>query len=138
MDLKRINTAKKYEKDFQRNCIGTAMYLAGIVEKDLFMSSTDALTLLENLVREDQIVKTTQPQKDCLIILKHPTFKGYLTHMGVVTELQPLTMTHRFGRRGKLVESELVSSVLEHYNNTEKRRYQNPHFNGFIIEYYTP
>lgn len=120
------------EKPPRQNCMGTALYLTGLIEEDSSVDSEAALAILEQLNRLDS------PIPGCLIVFKHPTWKhGYIHHMGVVVTTSPPIMTHRFGERGEL-KTEPVNTVSERYARIEREHYGDSEFDGFDIEYYSP
>ena len=71
MAPERLDIALKEEVDHQRNCLGTAMYLAGVVSDDAFMSSSDVLPILDGLD------KTADPEPGHLVVLRHPVFRKH-------------------------------------------------------------
>jgi hypothetical protein len=85
---KRIKLAKRH-RGFS-NCFGTALYIAGIKEKDEFVPHIyDYLPTLEALP------KTSKPTSHSLVLFYKKEHSRYLDHMAVVTSLSPLLVVHR-------------------------------------------
>jgi len=85
--VKRIKLAKRHKR--VTNCFGTAFYIAGIFEKDMFICSP--------YIYEPAIAKLTkleQPELYSLAIFKRGENR-YIDHIAIITRINPLLITHR-------------------------------------------
>ena len=131
---KRLTEACKPKKEvpWQRNCHGTALFLAGVhpKNKDILLGSTEAIETMA------EMPVLTEPQIGNLLIIRClSTFKGNLTHTGFVIKTNPPTIIHRFGRKNGQLRINPADEIIQHYENTYKKR-QDPAFPGkAVIEY---
>lgn len=115
------------ENQTPTNCIGTALFLTGIVDKDKYLDSDGVKReILPNLKRLEQ------PEEGAIVTWENDTS---VIHMGVVVSINPLLLTHRLGcYRG-------ANAMLIERDNFEKvsERIWTFFFYGEIkIRYYKP
>ncbi len=91
------------------NCLVTAWYLTGEQKKDYYIDPFVEMTLNSLKVAKD-------PSLGCLIAwLTKRSECVYITHIGVVTSLNPLLVTHREGAEGYFIENQTFDAVKESY-----------------------
>jgi hypothetical protein len=90
---KKIQNALKNKR---ANCFGTALYLAGVLDKD-----QDAVGFFENHVKK--MKRISYPEINTLVIMMKkfdignpPVSKELEVHAGLITCLNPLKITHRY------------------------------------------
>ncbi len=122
------------------NCIGTALYLAGEIERDEFvdlhLAHADYLSMLQrqDLPVEGSLVAWHLELRATPFFMEigfHNLFGGterdyqriikedgslftFTSHMGVVASLKPLSVTHRLECGGRLVERQVFSKADRH------------------------
>jgi hypothetical protein len=124
--LKRIALCRN---TFRANCIGTARYLLGQEEDDVFVpAETGFPTYLAGLKR------LNEPKLGCIVVWtwkpsswlgepleieaktgKYPIVEVY--HMGIVTSLEPLGITHREKTRGRFIENQPIAELQKEYDS---------------------
>lgn len=111
----RIESAKS-NRIGGSNCRGTALYLAGLVEMEFEHTSERAESFINNL----EILE--EPEEPCLVIFKRYR-DCFISHMGIITGVNPLLVTHRDGYDGPFFENESMKEVLKRYpDDVEYRR----------------
>lgn len=111
---KRINKVKpSYTKN--TNCIGTALYLTGLIDKELALCPDVVFnTFLKNLDKFsiDEIV----PEVGTLIAYEH-VYRGGICvlHMGVVTDTEPIRLMHRQGYAGMIMIDDSIERLNKEY-----------------------
>lgn len=126
--LSKIFEAKK-DSDKQKNCFGTAQFLNGEIESDIFQDSVDTI---KRICSREPINK---PIIGCYIVLDNlPEWKNHISHMGIITELNPLKMIHRSKRQGSL-RVDLVKNIVNHFDEIYLKR-KDPEYKGIDVKYY--
>lgn len=96
----------------QSNCIGTALYLAGLENVDeVYDTDIVYYKILKDLR------KTDNPQRGTLVAWLNHNTSRYLTiccHMGVIIKQKPLTLAHRPGLMRELQEEMDFSQLNSH------------------------
>jgi hypothetical protein len=100
----------RYLPGRQSNCIGTALYICGILPKDTCMTSTQADRYLGEELKE--------PRENCILAFKN--VRGDLTekyyHMAVVLKIKPsVRLVHRQGVDGPIKNNVLLEKLIEKY-----------------------
>jgi hypothetical protein len=110
---KRIQNAIKNKR---ANCFGTALYLAGVLDKD-----QDAVGFFENHVKK--MKRISYPEINALVIMmgkfdigNPPISKELEVHAGLITFLNPLKITHRNGAAVELKQNDLLEHVIKKYH----------------------
>ncbi len=107
-------------------CFGTAYYIAGVTA---YPKSVDFFCAP---IHFDKLELLDEPIIPCVLGIYAPTPKDqklfgdeYLHHVAIVTELDPMKITHRNGNRVPLSENELfnLESVLANKGRVEYRRF---------------
>ena len=108
--IKRIRKAARAPIG-EENCVGTAMYIAGLVEKDGYLGSHTAYErFLKNL---DPI---ESPEQGCLISWEtEEEGKKLIDHVGVVVTANPVRITHRNRFGGFVIRNEHFESLNERW-----------------------
>lgn len=92
------------------NCLGTALYLAGKAPVDGWLRAPAAYDLVAAFPKLDA------PIVGCLVVFA--VLGRYVFHMGVVTSVDPLLVTHRPGRDGPIVENAPFAELHSKYVKT--------------------
>jgi hypothetical protein len=94
----------------QSNCIGTALYLAGLEGKDV--SRSGERVLWEKWPFLNESGKLREPEEGALIawmVSNGDTVE--FQHMGIVTGINPLRITHRGGCEDPIYENQTFQEV---------------------------
>jgi hypothetical protein len=94
----RLCKAKENKKD--SNCIGTALYLAGLTDKDGYYPTKDVFN--DYLVNLEEI---SDAENGSLVAWLNVIGDEVLQvpHMGIITIERPICVTHRAGREDKII-----------------------------------
>ena len=85
------------------DCYGTAFYLAGLKEDDELVTTEEAEKYIKDLpVSQEHVLH-------CLAIFYVQEEKK---HMGLITKMDPVCITHRLHSGGILIKDQLVDEVL--------------------------
>jgi len=100
------------ESNAGKNCIGTALFLCGVVDKD------EAIGPLLATRTVSQMRKLPKPEIGCLMAFMGE-FAGMASviHLGVVTNVSPLKLTYRDGGSGNLIEEDPATNVYNQYGD---------------------
>ncbi len=104
-----------------QNCIGTALFIAEMAEKDCYIEPEDAGRFLEGLV------KVEKPEIGCLAVWEYRSGNiKKVVHMGIVVDTDMTKITHRDGYCAALVRNEPLESVSSIWKcqSTEIRFYR--------------
>lgn len=95
--LERLQEAR--QNGLHCNCIGTALFLTGEKRNDDYIDPSEVYKKLRGLEQLDE------PVEGCLIVWHEPDFDKtrWTAHMGVVTLVDPLLVTHRDGYNGSVI-----------------------------------
>jgi hypothetical protein len=101
-----------------RNCFGTALYLAGLLPQDQFLDLDFEGRKLGPYLEEDPL---RSPRKGS-VVLYWFLDTDLLVHMGVVTRLSPLRITHRFDTNGPLIVDDKPKKIIREYESYPEYR----------------
>ena len=111
---KEVNTRIGERRGTERsNCIGTALYLAGEIRKDKFVSTRDVPRRYF-----EHMQPIAGPVEHALIAWKSRK-NGHIFHAGVVTSIDPLLVTNRWNTDGPLFEDQIFAELQDAYDNCE-------------------
>ncbi len=108
--LERIRLAKKHKK--LTNCFGTSLYIAGILDRDIFVSRVWDY--------ESEIGKLTKldgPELGSLVIFRKGE-ERFVDHMAVVLSLNPTRVIQR-ELDGHSIEEKRLEEVIRDYGIAE-------------------
>lgn len=91
--------------------MSVALYLAGIIDKDLGVCEHEAYKHIKKL----KLLK--KPKKNCIAIFG---YKGFPGHMAFVTNTRPLRLLHRKSYTGPIEENITLKYLMEVYNYDKK------------------
>jgi len=118
----RIDLAKKTTKP--TNCIGTALFLVGELDKDSLVNPG-------RIKKLNGLKRLVKPEKGCLIAWE--LRKRVAMHLGVIVRVRPIRVTHREG-------SFYHDNKHKNYPVTEKDSKTNldRDYNMLTVGYYRP
>lgn len=108
-----INIRKKSIKQNTSNCIGTALYLVG--EKEIDEYIWDEQYEILNGISEKK-----EPEIGFLV--GWCSIEGEIYHLGVITKVNPLLITHRDGKDGPLKINEPFRRINAYYNKYSRSK----------------
>jgi hypothetical protein len=126
IDNERVTLCRHTKRS---NCVGTALYIIGAQKEDrsVDLVDSDLESLTAYLKKLEQI---PAPIEGCLVV-----WEGLIpiTHIGVVTSVNPLLITNRHGAGGSFVEDESFEDLNRKYQSTACESQMNKR-----IRYYLP
>lgn len=119
------------------NCIGTALFLAGLTEKDNMKDKRFAYNqYLKNLKRLEK------PERGCFVCWEKTNQlkeTQEVVHLGIVSKVKPLTIIHRKGKyfegkNAKIYEQDFHMQVNKNYwcLSDKIRFYSAKHLNTYM------
>ncbi len=111
---KRVESCRKtLRHEFDRNCVSTALFIAGEVDTDYFIG-TDRV--YENFLSHLQ--QLDAPIPGAIAVWRSATSDGVVSveHLGIVTAVNPdLLITHRLYRYGIFYENQSLKEAAGHF-----------------------
>ncbi len=132
-----INKEKiKLTKKTDSNCMGTALFLSDLIGKDRFAYDHE---IWQYINHHDY---KTQPSNEYFIAIwfnkkiVHYNTNGRtdincIEHMGVVTNITPILITHRTGFLESLIENQPIDEITPNSNDIKSKEYT-------YVRYYSP
>jgi len=109
-----------------KNCVGTALYIFGLIPEERLVSTT-----IESQPFLDKYFELIDaPVAHCLSVFKWYSDPDLITHMGVITDVNPELIACRVSTDGKFIGPSLLSNYLMTCNNF--------YVMESFIEYYKP
>ena len=116
----RIAQLKSGKRDIKTNCVGTALFIVGAIPIDSYISPDQTLDYyLSPIILEN-------PEIGSVVLFSNTN--GVLIHAGVITNLDPLLMIHRWRVDGRVT----IDYPIDNYQEIYRRK------NQIIIEYKLP
>ena len=118
--LERIDIARG-NREFS-NCFGTALFIAGFIFRDEFISRLWGDDVGHER-RIEQLDELQTPVVYSLALFRRGSTK-YIDHIAIVTGVDPILLAHRDGPEGLFIENELIERVIERYTTSEINKRQ--------------
>ena len=93
---------KNIKKEGVSNCIGTALYLTGEIEEDFYLKHA-----YNNKIHSLEVSEI--PKLGYFLSWEDPDEK--MEHVGVITNLNPLSIAHREKYKGNFIQNQEVSEL---------------------------
>ena len=109
-----VKASKPLKEDMDFNCIGTALYITGVTVRDSYINC-NIKKYLEKLDKADK------PEVGYLLLLRDPenlVMLGYgqgnatVYHMALITETDPLKITHRIKIGAHIEENQIFEEFI--------------------------
>ena len=115
----RLELAKRYPP-VNVNCHGTVLYFLGRKHIGRCTTYIELLDYLDPTPLE-------APKMGSVGLVVSKSYGFFVPHSGIVTDINPVLLTHRNGTDGPVIENEPVTDVL--------KRYRRSHGTGITMEY---
>ena len=103
------------QEKFSSNCIGTALYLAEIQEKDTGVNTHEAF---REYFKKLPVLESAR--EGCLVAWNNGS---QIVHCGVITSLEPLLVTHRVGSREEIQVNKPLMEIEQEYVSFQRKYY---------------
>jgi hypothetical protein len=106
------------------NCIGTVLYIFGIIRKDEYLGS-ESRRWKNGIVDEflDKLVPINKPVEGAVLVVQERHYNKRINHMAIVTSVDPPTIFHRPGIDEKISPNDSLDSVIEYYGNDHSYKF---------------
>jgi hypothetical protein len=131
--LRRVEECRGTKRS---NCIGTALFIAGVASKDRFVECSQANSQFLKHLRQSEL-----PVPGALVawVRVSKVHRVFVLHMGVVSSVQQpnkILITHRSGREGIIIEDEATDDSGTMCGFARQLSINNPA--SFMERYYLP
>ena len=99
-----------------RNCIGTALYVLGIKETDMYVGKlpkSSPWIQLEDDIVDQYFTKVTEPVIGGVLVLRGGRY--HVSHIAIVRDIDPVVLFHRRGFNKDVIPYDTLDDVLEYY-----------------------